>query len=619
MVCSKYTGEIMTELVIMIGFDAGEGAMVTGRTMSKTFGRSGLNVIVYPEYPSLVRGGHNAVQVRVSDKEIYGPTKSIDILLASNKKGVFYHAKNMKSGGIILCDESVDLEGIDIPTNVHVVRVPFGKLLNESGGSPKMKNVLMVGTILGLIEQKENSFLAKFKDAIKDEFLRKGMEIVELNWKVAETGHSYAKKLNVNAPKLNEGNIKENQIIIAGNESSALGAIASGMKFYAAYPMTPASTVLHHLAKIKRKAEIVVKHTEDEISAINYAVGASFAGVRAMTGTSGGGFALMSETLGMAALSETPLVVYIAQRVGPSTGMPTWTEQADLKFALNASQGDFPRVIIAPSDVSDSFYLMGDAFNLTEKYQLPVIVITDKFLGESAFSIKEYDPDKIKIDRGKIADPDKLPELKPTERFKRYKLTEDGVSPRTFPGMKNGMHVATSYTHDEDSFSTESFKIRTEMVNKRNAKLKYMYKELPMPKVYGPEDADITIVTWGSQKLPALDAIKKLNENGIKTNLVVYTFLFPLDEKAHAEFLAKFKHTIMLENNSSAQFAGILKEYVGFVPDAYLLRFDGRPHFGESVAEAVEKWKKSGMEKGKRFVLNDMEDIEYYYPKKYGY
>jgi len=609
----------MTEISIMIGFDAGEGAMVTGRIMSKTFARSGLNVIVYPEYPSLVRGGHNAVQIRVSDKDIYGPVTGIDILLASNKKGVFYHARNMKSGGVIICDESVDLEGIDIPTQVHIAKIPFSKMLTNSGASAKMKNVLMVSTILGLIEEKEGSFIQKFKEAIDDEFSRKGKEIVQENLKVADAGYNNAKSLNVNASKLPVGTRQENQIIIAGNEASALGSVASGMKFYAAYPMTPASTLLHHLARIKRKAEIVVKHTEDEISAINYAVGAAYTGVRAMTGTSGGGFALMTETLGMSALAETPLVVYLAQRVGPSTGMPTWTEQGDLKFALNASQGDFLRVVIAPSDVADSFYLMGDAFNLTEKYQLPVLFITDKFLGESAFSVPEFEPDKIKIDRGKIADEKELPELKSNERFKRYKLTEDGVSPRTFPGMKNGIHVASSYTHGEDSFTTESFRVRTEMVDKRNRKKTYLLKDMPMPKVYGPENADITIITWGSQKLPGLDAIKKLNESGIKTNLVVFTFLFPLDEKKHGEFLSRFKHPIMMENNSTSQYAGILREYLGFVPEAYLLRFDGRPHFGDSVAEAVEEWKKSEFENGKKFILNSKEDVEYYYPERFGY
>jgi len=248
-----------------------------------------------------------------------------------------------------------------------------------------------------------------------------------------------------------------------------------------------------------------------------------------------------------------------------------------------------------------------------------VLFITDKFLGESAFSVKAFDPDKIEIERGKIANPNELPELKPNERFKRYAFTEDGISPRTFPGMKNGMHVATSYTHGEDSFSTESFKLRTEMVNKRDKKKVEMFKELPMPKVYGPSDADVTIITWGSQKLPALDAMKMLNESGIKTNVVVYTFLFPLDEKKHKEFLSQFNHTLLMENNSTAQFGGILKEYVGFVPSGYLLRYDGRPHFGESVRSAVEEWKKSGYEEGKRFVLNSSEDIEYFYPARFGF
>ncbi|MDD5023295.1 MAG: 2-oxoacid:acceptor oxidoreductase subunit alpha [Candidatus ainarchaeum sp.] len=604
----------MTELVIKVGGQAGQGANVVGRTLAKIFARSGLNVIGYPEYPSLVRGGHNVYQIRVSKNKIYSPVEKCNIIIALNKDAVFFHHKYLQEPGAIIYDSGVDVSNLNLDKKIMLYPLPIKEILEKGGGDAKMENIVMAGALLSLIGYP----LDEFNNILEETFSRKGKEVVEVNQNCAKISYDYVKNnlKSENFPlKISKGTEK-GKMIIGGNEAAGMGAIAGGLRFYAAYPMTPASGVLHYLAEVERKANIVVKHTEDEIAAINYAVGAAYAGVRAMTGSSGGGFALMTETIGMAALAETPLVIYLAQRTGPSTGMPTWTEQADLKFALNASQGDFLRVIFAPGSIEESFYLTAEAFNIADKYQLPVMVLTDKFLAESHFSCEEFDQSEIKIERGKIAK--NLPKMESMERFKRYKITNDGVSERSFPGEPNGMHVATSYVHDETGYSTESFKIRNEMVKKLEKKLPYILKELPKPKIYGKENAEITVVVWGSQLLPALDALKMLENKGIAVNVLHFSVVFPIDEKEILGILSKCKRTVMVENNSTAQFAGILREYTGFVPDFYVLRFDGRQFFPENIVEKIIEIKNSDFKGEKKLVVSEKEDFEYYNTQKFG-
>lgn len=603
----------MVELTVKIGGQAGQGANVTGRTLGKVFARSGLNVIGYPEYPSLVRGGHNVYEVRVSEEEIRSPVGECNVIIALNKDAVFFHHKHLKEPGAIIYDSSLDLGKFKVNPKVKLYPLPVEELIKKAGADARMKNVVMLGALLALVDYP----LEDLDDILEETFGRKGKEVVQANLNSAKLSHDYVKK-NLKPEEFPMTILKgkrSGKMIIGGNEAAGLGAIAGGLKFYAAYPMTPASSLLHYLAKVEREANIAVKHTEDEIAAINYAIGAAYAGVRAMTGTSGGGFALMTETVGMSALAETPLVVYLAQRTGPSTGMPTWTEQADLKFALNASQGDFLRVIFAPGTIEESFYLTAEALNIAEKYQLPVMILTDKFLGESHFSCEPFDSSKIKVERGKIAT--KLPKLRPMERFERYKITKDGISPRSFPGEPNGIHVATSYVHDETGFSTESFVKRIEMVLKMERKLPLLLKDLPKPKIYGSKEADITLVCWGSQLLPALDAIKQLEKGGIKVNIIHFSVVFPLDEKEINKLFSKCKKTIMVENNSTAQFAGILREHTGFVPDFYLLRFDGRPFFPENIVEEVKKLLISQFKGEKRIIVKETEDVEYYNTQRF--
>ena len=600
------------EFICKIAGQAGAGVMVTGKMLITCFTRGGYNVVGYPEYPSIVRGGHNTVQIRVSDKKINSPRRYQDVLIALNKDGFFYHMHEMSSGGTIIYDELIDISKFKIREDVKIYPLPLSKLTREVGGTEQMKNTASLGAVLALIDYP----FEVFEQILKDQFGRKGEEIVKVNVDVAKAGYDFVKKSDYACGHKIKPLSDKRSLVITGNEAIPLGAIRAGMRFYAAYPMTPASSILHYLAKIERDFGLVVKQTEDEIAAVNYTIGAAYAGARAMLGTSGGGFALMTEALGLAALSETPIVMVLVQRTGPSTGMPTWTEQADLRFALHASQGDFPRIILAPGTVTEAFELGAKAHNLAEKYQLPVIIMSDKNLAESVFSTPEFDQEKIKIERGKIAED--LPELPPMTRYERYKLTKDGVSPRVFPGTPNGMHVGTSYEHDETGASTENFVMRTKQVQKRAKKLESAMKDMDPPEKIGPKDAEITLVGWGSTKLAAVDALPLLEEKGVKANYVHFTHLYPLDEDAVKKVLEGSKKLVMLENNYSAQFAGILKQYTGVDMDFHLLRYDGRSFFPEDIVEHITKLKESGFRGEKRITVIEKDNFEYYAPYRHG-
>ena len=609
--------------ICKIAAQAGAGVMTTGRAMVKCFTRGGYNAIGYPEYPSLIRGGHNTVQVRISDKPIYGPLAHQNLVIALNKDAVFYHMNSMVKGGAIIYDQLIDISKFKVREDVRMLPLPLSKLTADAGGTEQMKNIATLGAALAIIDYPFDIL----EGILKDEFKRKGDAVIKMNVDAAKAGYEYIKK-HLQENKVEFEKIKplshNRKVIITGNEAIALGAVKAGLKFYSAYPMTPASTILHHLIEVEKKYNIVVKQTEDEIAAINYAIGASFAGVRAMVGTSGGGFALMVEALGMAAISETPIVIALAQRIGPSTGMPTWTEQGDLRFALHASQGDFPRVILAPGDVDECFHMTVKAMNLADKYQIPVIIMSDKQLSESVYSIEKFDQAKVKIEHGKRAKD--LPPLPPMARWTRYKITEDGVSERVFPGTPNGLHVATSYEHDERGFSSESFVMRTNQVDKRARKLKTLMHEIELPHVYGAKmnEAEVTFIGWGSIKLTALDLLAMLEAKGIKANYVHFSYIYPMDEEGIRKLLKPAKVKILVENNSTAQFGGILKQLTGIEMDFEMLKYDGRPFFPEQIIEELEKLKTASYKvekthnKSKRIVIVEKEDLEYYHPQKYG-
>ncbi len=586
-----------------IGGAAGEGVMVIGRTAGKLFTRGGYYVFGYPEYPSLIRGGHNSYQIRISDEKVLSPSKYTNIVVALNKNSVKFHKDSLSKDGILLYDSAIDLSGVEIREDIIKCGLPVLGLLKEANAEPKMANVLLLGAMIGLVKYP----VEMLNELIRQEFSRKGEEVVNKNIAAAKVAYEYVMK-NAKTP-IDIKPVGQPKLYISGNEATGIGAIAAGMKFYAAYPMTPATNLLHFLVQNQEKEKIVVVQTEDEITAAQMMIGAFYAGARGMVGTSGGGFALMTESVGMSALAETPSVFYLAQRVGPSTGMPTWTEQADIFQVIGASQGEFLRIILAPGDVEECFYQTAEAFNLAEKYQFPVFILSDKFLAESHYTVDSFDTEKITIDRGRVAK--NLAPLSEGERFHRYMITDDGVSPRTFPGMENGEHVATSYEHREDSFTTEDFDMRAEQVNKRAKKLEKILEESWAPNVYG--DGILTLAVWGSQKGPALEAQKLLKSEGIEIKVVHFSWLYPLNKEKVAAAIGNGKKVIA-ENNSTGMFAKLLKMETGIEFDTTILKYTGRQFFPEQLAMAV----KEAMNGRRKIVIKEgFDNYEFYYPYKY--
>jgi 2-oxoglutarate ferredoxin oxidoreductase subunit alpha len=367
-------------------------------------------------------------------------------------------------------------------------------------------------------------------------------------------------------------------MVINGNQAFAMGAVAGGCRFISAYPMTPATPIFEWLTAKAAKYGIVSKHTEDELAAILMAIGANHAGVRGMTTTSGGGFSLMVEALGLAGMTETPLVIHEVQRVGPSTGMPTRPEQADLLFILYASQGEFPRIVLTPGTIEENFHAGWRAFNLAEKYQCPVIVLTDAFLANSLRTIEPeaFGFDNVEIDRGELLTEKELDAL--TEEYKRYAITESGISPRAIPGHPNAVFMASSDEHTEDGhFEDEDPDNRIQQMDKRMRKLNLARDEMRAPVVYGPKKAGTTFVAWGSSYGPVREAVDKINENGDKANLIHFTDMWPFPEEKVLPILESAKRLVNVESNGTAQFASLLRGQTGRKVDHNILRYDGRP------------------------------------------
>ncbi len=573
-----------------IGGEAGDGILNAGLQMfAKSCLRGGLQVFATAEYPSLIRGGHNNLDVCVSGELIFSHTKETNLLVAMNRDTIDKHKHRLSANaGVIYDGDYVKVTTGEFDRPVRLYPVPLFKIANENGGKI-MRNTVALGATMALL----NFDMEIFNGVIRDNFsAKKGAAIADANVKAGQAGYDYIKN---NFPddfafRL-EKTQRQNNIFLSGNEAITVGAVKAGCKFYAAYPMTPASSILSNMASLERTYNIVVKHTEDEIAAINMAIGASYAGVRSACGTSGGGFALMAEGFGLAAQTEVPLVVIEAQRPGPGTGMATHSSQADLRFMLHASTDEFPRVVIAPGDVEECFYRTIDAFNIAEKYQIPVIILTDKFLGESYCTVEEFDGGNVKIDRGLLLSDQDMENAKD---YRRYKITESGVSPRAIPGQKNGMHVASSYEHDEEGYEREEEEVRVMMHNKRFRKFENLAKEIEEPGLQGPENADVTIIAWGSTKGPIKEAMRLLARDGISTNYLQVVYISPLPAKRISEVINNANATVIIENNKTAQLAGVIKESTGLDADHKILKYDGRPFTPQDIYAGIKEILKNG-------------------------
>ncbi|WP_321418974.1 2-oxoacid:acceptor oxidoreductase subunit alpha [uncultured Methanomethylovorans sp.] len=569
------------DINIRVGGEAGQGIQTIGLALAQTFQKTGLYVFSTQYYLSRVRGGHNYFQIRVSDSPIKAISDRLDLLIALDSTSVEKHMVELNDGIVLLDREEVKITN----DNRQIFNVPFQQIARDIGGSKLYASTVATGAVLGLL----CCNLKVLEDILKNTFAKKGEDIININIKAARAGYEYAQenysgKCKYSFEKVNQ---KTKTMLINGNDSVGLGALAAGVQFLASYPMTPSTGVMNYIAAHADKFNVVVEQAEDEISALNMVLGASFAGARAMTTTSGGGFCLMTEALGLAGMTETPAVIFLGQRPGPATGLPTMTEQGDLLFALYAAQGEFPRCILAPKTPDDAFYLTAKAFNLADKYQIPVFIMSDQYLADSQFTCERFDASKITIDRHMLSDD----ELGSMETYKRYTIPPDGISPRALPGQSKHVVVADSDEHNEEGHIDQTADNRILMMEKRMRKLNGLTKEMEAPEVYGPHEADVTLIGWGSSYGPLTETVDILNKEGQSLNLVHFNHIFPMNKEAIRSLILKKGTTVCVESNATGQFAKILKTEADIPVDMNLLRYDGMPFTSGYLIRALREKK----------------------------
>ena len=557
---------------IKIGGEAGQGIQTIGGTLAQVFSRAGYHVFTHQDYESRIRGGHNFYQIRFSENTVSASREKIDILIAMDAESIMFHEKELSEDGIILYDSKSLKQKHD---HEHFLDVPFVDLAVAHGGDKIMANTVAVGAVLGML----GTPIDILAGILRDTFKKKGEDVITANVKSAHAGHDFARH-ECKRCSFAAGTLKEPNMLISGIESIALGAIASGCRFYAAYPMTPSTGIMNYLAGKEKEYGIVVEQAEDEIAAINMALGASFAGVRAMTGTSGGGFALMVEGLSLAGITETPLVIALGQRPGPATGLPTRTEQGELLFALYAGHGEFPRVIFAPGTPEQAFFLTNKAFHLSEQYQIPVFILFDQYLADTQWTFHGFDVNRLILTDFRL----RGDALKKSTEYRRYALTDTGISPLGVPGESAHLIVTDSDEHSEAGHIIEDAATRIKMVEKRlSRKMPLIKKEMGDPFFYGHESPEIVITGWGSTYGVLKEAVDVLSKDR-KIAMVHFSEVYPLP--ASEEYLSLLHHakqTICIEHNATGQFARLLRTETGFSFTGSVNRYDGRPFLTEEL------------------------------------
>jgi 2-oxoglutarate ferredoxin oxidoreductase subunit alpha len=568
------------DFALGIGGAAGQGIATPGDTLARLFVRRGLYLNTYNAYQSIIRGGHIFLTVRVGDREVYSHGDKLDLLLCLNQDTMNRHLKLMGPGTRVIFNSDTIKPG-QAAQGVQLCPMPVAELTQNNRNS-LVQNTVALGVIMSMLGLDFEILGA----SLKQQFQHKGQAVVDENVGVARAGFDYA-KANFEPFLVSVPTGTKPLAVWSGNEALAMGGAAAGVKFYCAYPMSPSTGVLHWMAKNARELGIMVRQVEDEIGVANMAIGAAHAGCRAMCATSGGGFALMTEAIGMAGMMEIPVVFINVQRAGPSTGVPTKTEQGDLWQALGASQGDYERFIVAPTDALDAFNTIPELFNLVDKCQCPGIVISDLLISEGRFSI---DPDDInlrpKIDRGELI---AVPST--TNGYLRYKDTESGISPRALPGLEGYVHVVATDEHDEDGVLisdeyTNPHK-RRKMVEKRARKFKDIASKIAPPALEGPEEAELTLVGWGSTYGVIKEAVEQLKEVGVTANHLQVKWMVPLHAKEITDILSRSKRTIIVENNYSGQFFRYLRSETGLSVDGHIRKYDGEPFMPHHIVNGV--------------------------------
>jgi len=553
--------------------EAGQGIQTIEGLLTRIFKLAGFNVFATKEYMSRVRGGSNSTQIIISNRRVSAPLNRIDILIPLDKSALPHLRNRIGKDTIILGEKEKVLPEREI------IDIPFTRIAKEIG-SPIFSNVVAVGLIASLFKVDQQIPL----EYTKKRFFAKGEKIVQGNMTAIKRGYELASDLikkesvaRLSIPIPNpEQDIKE-EIILNGAEAVSLGAISGGCNFISSYPMSPSTGVLTFLSQYANEFSIIAEQAEDEISAINMALGAWYTGARGMVTTSGGGLALMGEGVSLAGMMELPVVIHLAQRPGPATGLPTRTEQGDLELALYSGHGEFPRIIYAPGGIQDLFYLTQRAFNLADKYQIPVFILTDEYLMDTYYNTLEFDLGKTKIEAYIN---------KTNKNYKRYQLTKNGISDRGIPGRGEGLVLVDSDEHDEFGRITENLDLRKNMVEKRLKKFKELEKDKISPELIGTREYEILIVGWGSTYHIIKEAVENLKK--YKIAFLHFKQIYPLPSGIK-EYFKKAKKTIVVENNATSQFGKLLELFTGIVVEHKILKFNGLPFFVDELTDKLEK------------------------------
>jgi 2-oxoglutarate ferredoxin oxidoreductase subunit alpha len=565
-----------------IGGAAGQGIATPGSILARIFTRRGLNFNAYNAYQSIVRGGHIFLTTRVSVKPIYSHGDKLDMLVCLNQDTMDRHLHLMGEGSQVIFNQDSIKPG-SAAKGVQMCAVPVREM---SGGSRNkvIQNTIFLGVIMHLLGL-DFDLLAS---ALSTQLQRKGQEVVDENVNAARAGFEYAAS-NFESFSQQVPDGLNPKALWTGNEALAMGGAAAGVKFYCAYPMSPSTGVLHWMAKNARDLGIMVRQAEDEIAVANMIIGAAHTGARSMCATSGGGFALMTEAIGAAAMMEITCVFINVMRAGPSTGVPTKTEQGDLWQALGASQGDFERIIAAPIDALDAFNTIPEIFNLCDRYQCPGIVISDLLISEGTFSVDPQDIElRPNIDRGEM-----ITESSDSSDYFRYKDTESGISPRAIPGLEGYVHVVATDEHDENGVLisdeyTDPLK-RRRMVEKRARKFSKALADIEPPQLEGSEDADVTLIGWGSTYGVIKEAIEQLKEEGVTVSHLSIKWIVPFHADVITEIVSKAKFTIMVENNFSGQFFRYMRSETGLSVNGHIRKYDGEPFMPHHIVDGVKE------------------------------
>jgi 2-oxoglutarate ferredoxin oxidoreductase subunit alpha len=576
----------INDMTIRIGGAAGDGVESSGAGFCKALTRGGLFVFGLPDYYSRIRGGHNFYSIRVSDRPLYSHSKPVHLLLALTEETVPRHRDSVVEGGVVVYDTAVRVPPEQLSgEGIQFLGIPLSDIAKQKAGIVLARNTVALGVAAGLT----GFDLDPMQSVIRQNFARKGRSVVDGNLAAVEAGYREGQKYTSDFPfRLKWLPDAPPRMALDGTASFSLGALAGGCRFVSGYPMTPGSPVMHWLAAHSAEHGVVLKHSEDEIAAISMAIGAAHVGARALVPTSGGGFALMAEALGLAGITETPVVIYNAQRPGPSTGLPTRHEQGDMLFMRFASQGEFPRFLLAPGTHEECFVAGWRSFNLAERYQTPALVLSDHYLAVAirTLELDAIDFDAVQIDRGQLLSESDLDAQE--EEYLRFRITDSGVSPRALPGHPKAVFVASSNEHWESGAITEDPAMRTAQVDKRLRKLVGMSEEVSGPSRYGPSEADLTFVCWGSTYGPLREAVDRLNaEGGDQANLLHFTDLCPFPAGEAVTALETAHQIIAVEVNATSQLATLIQANTGHSVDGRILRYDGRPFTPEYILDRM--------------------------------